>query len=74
MDKYIKVQDLIDRICPIDPENDGSDGCTVAYQNITLSIPEIEAIVEDMPAAIVDLLKYGTPYCPNCGAKMDAET
>lgn len=22
-------------------------------------------------AEIVDLLKYGTPYCPNCGAKMD---
>lgn len=24
-------------------------------------------------AEIVDLLKYGTPYCPNCGAKMDLE-
>lgn len=30
--------------------------------------PEIE---ED--AEIVDLLKYGTPYCHNCGARMDLE-
>lgn len=28
--------------------------------------PEIEGDAE-----IVDSLKYGTPYCPNCGAKMD---
>lgn len=28
--------------------------------------PEIECDEET-----VDLLKYGTPYCPNCGAKMD---
>ena len=30
--------------------------------------PEIEGDAE-----IVDLLKYGTPYCPNCGAKMDGD-
>lgn len=30
--------------------------------------PEIEGDAE-----IVDLLKYGTPYCPYCGAKMDLE-
>ena len=30
--------------------------------------PEIECDEET-----VDLLKYGTPYCPNCGAKMDLE-
>lgn len=53
MDKYIKEQDLIDRIYPVDPENDGSDGCTVVYQNLTLSSPEIEAIVEELPAADV---------------------
>lgn len=51
MDKYIKAQDLIDRIYPVDPENDGSDGCTVVTQNLTLSSPEIEAIVEELPAA-----------------------
>lgn len=53
MDKYIKAQDLIDRIYPVDPENDGSDGCTVVYKSLTLSSPEIEAIVEELPAADV---------------------
>lgn len=51
MDKYIKAQDLIDRIYPVDPENDGSDGCTVVYKSLTLSSTEIEAIVEELPAA-----------------------
>ena len=53
MDKYIKAQDLIDRIYPVDPENNGSDGCTVVYQNLTLSSPEIEEIVEELLAADV---------------------
>lgn len=53
MDKYIKAQDLIDRIYPVDPENDGSDGCTVVYKSLTFSSPEIEAIVEELPAADV---------------------
>lgn len=30
--------------------------------------PEIECDEET-----VDLLKYGTPYCPNCGANMDGD-
>lgn len=53
MDKYIKEQDLIDRIYPIDPDNDGSDGCTVIAQNITLSSQEIEALVDEIPPADV---------------------
>ena len=53
MDKYIKAQDLIDRIYPVDPENDGSDGRTVVYKSLTLSSPEIEAIVEELPASDV---------------------
>lgn len=59
MDKYIKAQDLIDRIYPVDPDNDGSDGCTVVYQNLTLSSPEIEAILEEMPAADVAPVRHG---------------
>lgn len=59
MNKYIKAQDLIDRIYPVDPENDGSDGCTVVYQNLTLSSPEIEAIVEELPAADVAPVVHG---------------
>lgn len=59
MDKYIKAQDLIDRIYPVDPENDGSDGCTVVYKSLTLSSPEIEAIVEELPAANVAPVVHG---------------
>ena len=53
MDKYIKADDLIDRIYPVDPENDGSDGCTIVMQNLKLSSQEIEAIVDEIPAADV---------------------
>ena len=59
MDKYIKAQDLIDRIYPVDPENDGSDGCTVVYKSLSLSSPEIEAIVEELPAANVAPVVHG---------------
>ena len=53
MDKYIKADDLIDRIYPVDPENDGSDGCTIVMQNLKLSSQEIEAIVDEIQAADV---------------------
>lgn len=53
MTKYIKAQDLIDRIYPVDPENDGSDGCTIVFQNLKKSSQEIEAIVDEIPAANV---------------------
>lgn len=81
MDKYIKVQDLIDRIYPVDPDNDGSDGCTVVYQNLTLSSPEIEAIVEEMQAADVAPVVHAKDIspcekgkwfcCSNCGFGFD---
>lgn len=53
MDKYIKAQDIIDRIYPVDPENDGSDGCTIVMQNLRLTSDEIEALVDEIPAADV---------------------
>lgn len=53
MDKYIKVQDLIDRIYPVDPDNDGSDGCTIVYKNLRMGSSEIEAMVMEIPAADV---------------------
>lgn len=53
MDKYIKADDLIDRIYPVDPENDGSDGCTIVMQNLKLSSQEIEAILDEIQAADV---------------------
>lgn len=59
MDKYIKADDLIDRIYPVDPENDGSDGCTIVMQNLKLSSQEIEAIVNEIPAADVAPVVHG---------------
>lgn len=53
MDKYIKEQDIIDRIYPVDPENDGSDGCTIVVQNLLLTSDEIEALVNEIPSADV---------------------
>lgn len=53
MDKYIKMQDIIDRIYPVDPENDGADGCTIVVHSLRLTSDEIEALVDDIPAADV---------------------
>ena len=53
MDKYIKADDLLDVIYPLDPENDGSDGCTVVAQPLTLTSYESENIVLALPAADV---------------------
>lgn len=62
MDKYIKAQDIIDRIYPVDPENDGSDGCTIVVQNLRLTSDEIEALVDEIPAADVAQVVR----CKNC--------
>lgn len=59
MDKYIKADDLIDRIYPVDPGNDGSDGCTIVMQTLKLSSQEIEAIVDEIPAADVAPVVHG---------------
>lgn len=85
MDKYIKMQDIIDRIYPVDPENDGSDGCTIVVQNLRLTSDEIEALVDEIPAADVvpvvhakweecDYVEpcvhgFGTIRYPNAGLK-----
>ena len=53
MADYIERQAVLDAIWPVDPENDGSDGCTVVTQNLTLSSADIEAIVSEIPAADV---------------------
>lgn len=55
MDKYIKAQDLVDRIYPVDPDNDGSDGCTIVFKNLRMNSDEIEAIIMEIPAADVVL-------------------
>lgn len=53
MDKYIKTEDLLDAIYPVDPENDGSDGCTVVAAPLTLTSEELEAMLDKIPAADV---------------------
>lgn len=53
MDKYIKTEDLLDAIYPVDPENDGSDGCTVVAAPLTLTSEELEAMLDKIPVADV---------------------
>lgn len=53
MAEYIDRQAVLDAIFPVDPENDGSDGCTVVLQNQSFSSADIEALVSDIPTADV---------------------
>lgn len=53
MAEYIDRQAVLDAIFPVDPENDGSDGCTVVLQNQSFTSTEIEGIVCSIPAADV---------------------
>ena len=53
MAEYIDRQAVLDAIWPVDPENDGSDGCTVVLQNLEFTSADIEAVVSDIPAADV---------------------
>lgn len=110
MAEYIERQAAIDLFYPVDPENDGSDGCTVVYKTENYTSDEIEAVISGLPAADVASVRHGkwivtkefndvlgiyiekytcsaceeyrltasglsqaTNYCPNCGAKMDAD-
>lgn len=53
MAEYIERQAAIDLFYPVDPENDGSDGCTVVYRVGKYSSDEIEVMLSDMTAADV---------------------
>lgn len=53
MAEYIDRKAVLDAIFPVDPENDGSDGCTVVMQNQTFTSADIEGIVCSIPAADV---------------------
>lgn len=50
---YIRRQDVFDAIWKVDPENDGSDGCTIVLKNIDMTSAEVESIVDGIPAADV---------------------
>lgn len=61
MDKYIKADDLLDAIYPLDPENDGSDGCTAVAVSLTLTSEELEEMIDSLPAADVAPMVHVTP-------------
>ena len=41
----------MDALYSIDPENDGSDGCTIIAQNMDYTSADLEAMVDGFPAA-----------------------
>lgn len=53
MDKYIKADDLLDAIYPLDPENDGSDGCTDVAVSLTLTSEELEEMMTALLCAVL---------------------
>lgn len=59
MKEYIEREQAIALFYPVDPENDGSDGCTVVYKPGNFSSSEIEAMLSDLPAADVAEVRYG---------------
>ena len=75
MKKYVSVDDIFDVLYPVDPECDGSDGCTVVLQNLTYSSTDIEGMIDQIPAADVAHVVHGKwerisedKYrCSNCG-------
>ena len=74
MKEYIEREQAIALFYPVDPENDGSDGCTIVYKSGNFSSSEIEAMLLDLPAADVAEVRHGRwifepgkiPYCSEC--------
>ena len=74
MKEYIEREQAIALFYPVDPENDGSDGCTIVYKSGNFSSSEIEAMLSDLPAADVAEVRHGRwifepgkiPYCSEC--------
>lgn len=59
MAEFVEREKVIDLFYPVDPENDGSDGCTVVYKTGNYSSDEIEAMISDLPAADVVPIQRG---------------
>lgn len=53
MAEYINREDAINLFYPVDPENDGSDGCTIILKNEQYSSTDIESMLSELPAADV---------------------
>lgn len=58
MAEYIERQKAIDLFFPIDPENDGSDGCTVVCNSRSYTSEEIEEMISALPAADVAPVRH----------------
>lgn len=53
MAKYVDTDTIVEKLWPVDPENDGSDGCTVVLQNLTFTSADLESLLDEIPAADV---------------------
>ena len=65
MAEYIKREDAIELFWPVDPENDGSDGCTVGLKCGHYNSNEIETMLSDLPAAEVAEVRHGRWVSPH---------
>ena len=59
MKEYIEREQAIALFYPVDPENDGSDGCTIVYKSGNFSSSEIETMLSDLPAVDVAEVRHG---------------
>lgn len=80
MPKYIELEKAINLFYPVDPENDGSDGCTTVLKSEKYSSEEIESMLSDLPVADVTPVIHAKwerlnntqkHYCPECGMDFD---
>ena len=72
MPKYIELEKAIDLFYSVDPENDGSDGCTTVLKSDKYTSEEIESMLWKLPTADVAPVVHGkwepgNPICPVCG-------
>lgn len=59
MPEYVDKEKAIDLFYSIDPENDGSDGCTTALVSDDYTSEEIEEMLSLLPAADVAPVVHG---------------
>lgn len=82
MPEYIELKEAIDLFYSIDPENDGSDGCTTALVSDDYTSEEIEEMLSLLPAADVAPVVHGEwvldaknhAYCSQCLYGRNIET
>lgn len=80
MPEYIELEKAINLFYPVDPENDGSDGCTTVLKSEKYSSEEIESMLSALPVADVTPVIHAKwerlnntqkHYCPKCGMDFD---